>query len=46
MPARITDTPRAIPLKLLIVELRLGKPQHEIRLVPFIGILTHIIALA
>ena len=33
VPTGITDAPRRIPLKLLIVKLRLCEPKHEVRLI-------------
>ena len=39
MPAGVTDAPRAIPLKLLIVKLGLCKPKHEVRLISLVSVL-------
>ena len=36
MPARVADTPRTVPFKLLIVEFGLGEPEHEISLVALV----------
>ena len=43
VPAGIPQPPGALPLQLLILELGLGEPQHEIRLVPLVPILVHIV---
>ena len=39
MPARVAHTPRGIPLKLLIVKLRLCEPQHKVSLVALVSVL-------
>ena len=44
VPAGITDAPRAVPFERLILELGLGKPEHEIALVALVGVFFDIIA--
>ena len=39
MPARVAHTPRGLPLKLLIVELRLCEPQYKVSLVALVCVL-------
>ena len=39
MPAGISDTPGAVPLELLIVKLRLGKPEYKVCLVALVTVL-------
>ena len=46
VPAGIADAPRRIPLKLLIVKLRLGKPKNEVCLVALVIVLLNAIAYA
>ena len=44
VPAGVTDAPRAIPLELLIVELGLCEPEHEVCLVSLVGVLFNALA--
>ena len=44
VPAGIAHAPRGVPLQRLILELGLGEPQHEIVLVPLVGVLLHALA--
>ena len=44
VPAGVTDTPRAIPFKLLVVELGFCKPKHEIRLVFLVSVFLNALA--
>jgi hypothetical protein len=46
VPSGITDTPGAVPLKLLIVELGLCKPENEVALVTLACILSNVVAYA
>ena len=44
MPTGISYSPGRIPLKLLILKLRLGKPKHEVRLVSLVSVRLNAIA--
>ena len=41
MPAGVTHPPGGIPLESLILELRFGEPQNEVRLIALVGVLLH-----
>ena len=44
VPAGVPYAPRAVPLQLLIVELRLCKPEHKVALIALIRILFNTLA--
>ena len=44
MPARVAHAPRGIPLELLVVKLRLCKPQYEVALGALVFVLFHAVA--
>ena len=44
MPTGVAYAPRAVPLKLLIVKLGLGKPKNEVRLVSLVSVLLNALA--
>ena len=46
VPSRISYTPWAVPLQLLIIELGFGEPQNEVTLILLILILIYIITYA
>ena len=43
MPARIANTPWTVPFQLLILELRLGKPENKVCLIALVLILLNVI---
>ena len=44
VPARVAHAPRGIPLELLVFELRLREPEHEVALVALVLVLLHAVA--
>ena len=44
VPARITHAPRGVPFERLILELRLGKPQHEVVFIALVRVLLDALA--
>ena len=39
MPARVANTPRTIPFKLLVIKFRLGEPKNKVCLIALISVL-------
>ena len=44
VPTGIANTPRRIPLKLLVIKLRLGKPENKVRLILLVAVLLNAVA--